>query len=111
MVEFRYPVERSDPVVSVVLLAAFPGSDRPHYTLKSKSDSGRGSIHHLELGLPDGPIDHIAWSTDLALPIGDGKPFTTDGTLVWCRVDQTGQITCHFVLGGTYLRNGTSTVF
>jgi hypothetical protein len=103
-VEFRYPVEGSRPVVTAVLLVPYAGATRPTYNVRGDRDLSRGGIHHLEIQLPDGSIDSIAWTTDLALPVDDAKPFTTDATFVWVRKDAGGKETKRFLLGGTYLR-------
>jgi hypothetical protein len=102
LVEFRYPARRQGPVLSAVLLAAFAGKARPSYTLK-RMDSFRGALHHLELGLPDGSTDVIAWSSGLALPVDDGRPFLSDGPFVWCRNSHGKPAKC-FLVDGSYLR-------
>ena len=45
----------------------------------------RGDGTSTETGLPRtwGTTDNIAWTTGLALPIDDARPFTTDATFVW----------------------------
>jgi len=105
LVEFQYPAGSSNAVLSAVLLAAFSGQARPNYTAKVTRDLSRGTIHHLELGLPDGSTDHIAWTNGLALPVDDGQPFTTDGTFLWHRTSAAGQAAKCFVLDGSYLKH------
>ena len=106
LVEFRYPCQTNSPVVSAMLLAAFPGKSRPRYALRSSGDLSRGAIHHLDLRLPDGGTDQIAWSQGLVLPVDDGQPFTTDGNFVWRRLRGDGTVVTSFQSGGTYLRAG-----
>jgi hypothetical protein len=105
LVEFQYPAGSSNAVLSAVVLAAFSGAARPNYTAKLTRDLSRGTIHHLELGLPDGATDHIAWTNGLALPVDDGQPFTTDGTFLWHRTSAAGQAAKCFVLDGSYLKH------
>jgi len=82
LVEFRYRQSGSAPTVSAVLLAAYSGRARPKFTIRGDTDLSCGAIHHLEVGLPDGSVDQIAWTTGLVLPVDDGRPFTTDATFV-----------------------------
>ncbi len=102
-VEFRYPAGPSGSVVSAALLIPF-SKDRPRFAVSGDSDLSRGAIHHLELKLPDGATDHIAWTTGLALPVDDERPFVTDATLVWCRRRPNGKPSRAFLLDGSYLR-------
>jgi hypothetical protein len=106
-IEFRYPVPRSGTVVSAVLLSPFT-RDRPQHGVSGDPDLSRGTIHHLELKLPDGSADHIAWTTGLELPVDDGRPFLTDATFVWCRSTPQGEPARAFLLDGSYLRRGAS---
>ena len=85
-VEFRYPVESSAPVVSAVLLVPYSGTARPRYAIAGDHDLSRGAVHHLEIRLPDGSLDSLAWTPGLALPVDD-----TEATLVWTRKDATGR--------------------
>lgn len=98
--EFRYPVESAGAVVSAVLLVPFTGAGRPRYTVSGDADLSQGTIHHLKIGLPDGYVDSVAWTNGLALPVEDGKPLTTDATLVWLRKDAAGKEVKRFLLGG-----------
>lgn len=102
-VEFRYTSERPGPVMSAVLLAPFTGAKRPAYTVES-AHLGRGTIHHIRLALPAGGFDDIAWSTGLALPVDDGRPFTTDAVFVWRRTNPSGAETKRMLVGGSYLQ-------
>ncbi|MBI4876106.1 MAG: alginate lyase family protein [Acidobacteria bacterium] len=97
LVEFRYPSHRGSAVVSVVLLASYAGQKPPRIAVKSQRAG------FLELSLPDGSTDTLAWSLGLALPIDNGRPFVTDGTFVWLRTGATGEPVRHFTLGGSYL--------
>jgi hypothetical protein len=103
LVEFRYPAKRNGTVMSAVLLAPFSGAERPRYTVK-RAEIGRGVIHHLELALPGGGTDEIAWTTGLALPVDDARPFTTDGSFVWRRKDAQGNEVKRFAPGSSYLK-------
>jgi len=111
LVEFRYRAENRSPVLSAVLFCAYRGNEPPKYVAKGDRHPLRGSIHHLELDLPDGSTDYIAWTTGLALPVDDGRPFTTDGTFIWVRSDPAGRCSRHFVLNGSYLLRNGSQVF
>ena len=106
-VEFRYPAGRSGSVVSAVLLVPF-SKDRPRYAVSGDADLSRGSIHHLQLELPDGSTDHIAWTSGLELPVDDARPFITDATLVWCRNKRGGAPSRAFLLDGSYLKQGNA---
>jgi hypothetical protein len=92
MVQFRYQPQGSAPTVSAVLLASYTGSARPKFTIRGDNDLSRGTIHHLEVVLPDGSVDNIAWTTGLALPVDDGRPFTTDASFVWQRGEKSFQL-------------------
>jgi hypothetical protein len=103
LIEFRYPARKGGAVISAALVAAFSGNERPRFKIARPPDTSRGSIHHLEIGLPDGSTDVIAWSTALALPVDDSQPFLTDGTFVWRRAAAGGKPARQFVLDGSYL--------
>ncbi|HEY3837131.1 MAG TPA: heparinase II/III family protein [Bryobacteraceae bacterium] len=98
LVEFRYASQGSAPTVSAVLMSASRGAERPKFRVRGDRDLSRGVVHHLEIALPDGSVDNIAWTTGLALPVDDGHPFVTDATFVWSRGEKS------FQLGGSYLR-------
>ncbi len=100
LVEFRY-AGSGGPAISAVLVAAYGGAGRPR--LRSAAASARGPIQHLEIGLPDGSTDRVAWAFGLELPIDDAEPFTTDGKLVWMRTNAAGSPTKWFSLDGRYL--------
>lgn len=100
LVEFRYAGAKT-PSVSVVLAAAYKGTNRPG--VRAEVAPACGPIRRLEIRLPDGSTDRFAWSPGLALPIDDADPFTTDGTLVWVRNDPAGKPTKWFSLDGRYL--------
>ncbi len=100
LVEFRYAGARR-PVTSVVLLAAYAGTNRPSFRTIAAPEAG--PIRRIDIGLPDGSTDHFAWSEGLVLPIDDGEPFTTDGKLVWLRTDAAAKPAKWFALDGRYL--------
>ncbi len=99
LIEFRYPAARGAPVLSAVLLAAFNGTNKPNCRVLAKQETARGSIHHLEIALPSGGKDAVAWSGGLSLPVDDAQPFVTDGRFVWYRAASKS-----FTLKGTYLK-------
>jgi hypothetical protein len=103
LVEFRYPAAKGDAVRSAVLIAAFEGDARPRCEVKSARSTERGFLNFLELALPAGGTDWVAWSKDLEPPIDDGKPFVTDAPFVWLRLDAKGKPRKCFVLDGSYL--------
>jgi len=98
LVEFRYTSQGNAPTVSAVLLSTFTGKARPSIRIRSDSDLSRGSIHHLQIELPDGKVDQVAWTSGLALPVDDERPFMSDAPFVWARGDRV------FRLGGSYAR-------
>ena len=59
-------------------------------------------MHRLVLRLPDGTIDHVIWSTGLALPIEQG-PLVSNSGFVWCRLDKRGRPAKCFLINGSYL--------
>jgi hypothetical protein len=87
-----------------VLAAAYAGTSRPRF--RAAALPARGPVRHLEIGLPDGSTDRVAWSAGLALPIDDAQPFTTDGKLVWLRTNTAGNPSKWFTLDGRYLMYG-----
>ncbi len=103
LVEFRYPSKSGAPVISAVLLWPFTGSARPRCEVRGAGEISRGSIHHLEIILPDGSVDHIAWSSGLVLPVDDARPFSTDAPFVWERRGRDSKPSRTFRLGGSYL--------
>ncbi len=100
LVEYRYAGARS-AAVSVVLAAPYSGMERPRFKLVTPAPNGLMRL--VEIGLPDGSTDRVAWSPGLALPIDDGQPFSTDGRLVWLRTDGAGKPSKWFSLDGRYL--------
>lgn len=104
LVEFRYPARRGSPVLSAALITSYDGNKRPPISVRAKPDTSRGNLHHIEVRLPDGSADTVAWTTGLALPVDDNQPFFTDGTFVWCRLRADGSIVRHFALDGSYLQ-------
>ncbi len=87
-IEFRYPSLGTGPVVTAALLVPFLGEKAPAYRVGLRPASG-GSEQHLEIGLPGGATDHIAWTRSLALPLEDARPSSTDARLVWKRSDNS----------------------
>ena len=104
LVEFRYPSRQGGPVVSAVLLWPFKGAARPRYEVRGAGAVSQGAVHHLELALPDGSTDHVAWSSGLTLPVDDARPYVTDAPFVWQRMGRNGKPSRTFRLGGSYLR-------
>jgi hypothetical protein len=104
LVEFRYPSRQGAAVISAILLWPFTGPARPRVEARGAGSNLRGAVHHLELALPDGSIDHVAWSSGLALPVDDARPFVTDAPFVWQRAGHDGKPSRTFRLGGSYLR-------
>jgi hypothetical protein len=125
LVEFRYS-SRAGFTPSGVLIVPFLGSARPDYRVKSGRFSGGRQVNRLEIGLPDGRTDHIAWSRGLSGAVDDGRPFgrlrvapgaiaratpsgvegrplTTDAPFAWLRTDATGKPLKAFLLDGSYL--------
>jgi hypothetical protein len=104
LVEFRYPSRQGAAVASAVLLWPYRGPARPRCEVRGGETLSRGAIRHLEIALPDGSIDRIAWSAGLALPVDDARPFVTDAPFVWQRSGGDGAALRTFRLGGSYLR-------
>jgi hypothetical protein len=65
-------------------------------------------MHHLEITVPGGATDLVAWSDGLSLAVDDDAPFVTDATFVWRR---RGPVDAWFAPGATYLRQGGKPVF
>ncbi len=101
LVEFRYAGTKG-LATSVALLKAYTGTRMPNFRIVAAP--ARGPIQNLEIGLPDGYTDHLAWSRGLAFPIDNAGPFTTDGKLVWVRLDASGNVKKSFLLDGHYIR-------
>jgi hypothetical protein len=76
---------------------------RPRYEVRGAGAISRGAIHHLELALPDGSTDHVAWSSGLALLVDDARLYVTGAPFVWQRVGRNGKPSRIFRLGGSYL--------
>jgi len=102
LVEFRYS-SRAGFTPSAVLIVPFLGSARPDYRVRSGRFTGGRQINRLEIGLPDGRTDHIAWSRGLSGAVDDGRPLTADGPFAWLRTDATGKPLKAFLLDGSYL--------
>jgi hypothetical protein len=92
LVEYRYQAQSSRPVMSVVLLAAFRGAEPPRITVVSPRPQ------RLTISRTGGPVDHVAWTQGLELPVEGGSPFTTDARFVWAREGGA-----ELLLEGTYL--------
>jgi len=103
LVEFRFPAGRSRGSASAVLLAPFSGDAPPGYVVKRTSQAGWGHLRYIELGLPDGGTDLIAWTKDLSSPAEYGSPIISDAPFVWLRMDAGGRPTKCFMLDGSYL--------
>ena len=107
LVEFRYPGKRFPGRFTATLLVPFEGSDVPEFKVIEARPAAdpweRLQLHYLTLRRPDGSTDTVGWSQDLELPIEIDGPFVTDATFVWCRRDAEGNVTKHFLSGGTYL--------
>lgn len=102
-IEFTYPAEQSGSLVSAVLLAPFTGKDKPAYKVRARRESSYGQLQYLAIELPDGQVDHVAWSEGLTLPV-EAEPFATDATFVWLRTDSAGKPIKGHLLDGSYLR-------
>jgi hypothetical protein len=103
LVEFRFPAGLSRGSPSAVLVAPFSGDTAPGYAVKQTSRAGWGHLRYLELGLPDGGTDLIAWTKDLSSPVDYGSPIVSDAPFVWLRVDAGGRPAKCFILDGSYL--------
>ena len=103
LVEFRYRAPARGAAVSAVLIAPFTGPARPRYAVHA-GNIGRGTVHHLEIALPGGGTDEIAWTTGLMAPVDDARPFTTDAAFVWRRKDARGAEVKRWLPGGSYLK-------
>ena len=103
LVEFRFPAGLSGGSASAVLLAPFPGDTPPGYVVNRTSQAGWGRLRYIELGLPNGGTDLIAWTKDLSSPAEYGSPIVSDAPFVWLRVDAGGRATKCFVLDGSYV--------
>ncbi len=107
LVEFRYPA-RGGATTSAVLIVPVAGREAPRYTITRRETAG--PIHHVELTTPAGATDHLAWSTNLEVPIEDAKPVVSDATLVWLRTDAKGVPAKAYLFDGSYVRFADGTV-
>jgi hypothetical protein len=103
LVEFRFPAGLSGGSPSAVLLAPFSGDTPPGYVVKQTSQAGWGHLRYIELGLPNGGTDLIAWTKDLSSPAEYGSPIISDAPFVWLRMDASGRPRKCFMLDGSYL--------
>ncbi len=103
LVEFRYPAGLSGGSPSAVLLAPFSGDTPPDYSVKRTARAGWGHLRCIELALPDGGTDLVAWTKDLSSPAEYGSPIVSDAPFVWLRVDARGRPAMCFMLDGSYL--------
>jgi hypothetical protein len=111
LVEFRYPGGRYGGIASAVLLAPFTGEHRPTYSLRKASHGNWGQLHQLELPLPDGATDLIAWTKGLSSAVDGGTGVMSDAPFVWLRVGAGGSPTQGFVLDGSYLEHSGRTLY
>ena len=103
-IQFRYRADRPEDVWSAVLLAPFKDQAPPRYQIRQCRETNGGSLRYLEMVLPDGSIDHVAWSRQLLLPVDSGDPFATDSPFIWYRTDATGRRIAGYALDASYLR-------
>jgi hypothetical protein len=106
--EFRYPA-RLPGVTTAVLLAAVQGDAACPYQVKAAGSDGY--LHHVELQLPGGVTDHLAWTRSLELPIEDGAPLVSDSPFVWLRRDASGEPMTCYALDGSYVDCGGTRLF
>lgn len=102
LVEFRYPAHPGG-AGSAALIVPFAGAKQPNLTVNRSTVRPWAQLRHLEISLPDGSVDHIAWSHGLSAAI-DNEPFVTDAPFVWLRTSAGGDPTAGFLLDGSYLR-------
>ena len=112
LVEFRYAGGGGRAGrMSAVLLAPFRGSDRPNYVLRTRLTALDGRLHYLELGLPDGSTDCLAWTKDLDTAIdGEGVPLESDGPFVCLRLKPDGTPARAFLVEATCLTHAGRTI-
>ena len=104
LVEFRYPTGRLADSPTAVLIAAFHGSAPPTYTARRIDQTGWGRLRCLELALPAGGTDVVAWTRSLDSPVEYGNALVTDSPFVWLRLDADGRPTGCFLLEGSFLK-------
>jgi hypothetical protein len=107
LVEFSYPGAGRPGAVSAVLLAPFKGKRPPDIRLLAAGAHADGWIHSLELALPDGRRDFVAWSWHLELPIEIEGRVVTDAPFVWVRRDARGKVARRFLLRGGSVRGAS----
>ena len=103
LVEFRYP-SQAGGAVTATLLVPFSGRERPRHSIRGETLPAWAQLRHLEIGLPDGSVDHVGWSYGLSAAVDNGEPFVTDAPFVWLRTDPAGKPAKCFLLDGSYLR-------
>jgi hypothetical protein len=102
-VEFRYPSHYS--VGAATLLISYAGEQKPAYTAK-RTGTGKGdeTLYEIEISLPNGGADLIAWSASLTTALENmPSSLNTDATFVWLRSDTSGKPTKSFVLDGSFV--------
>jgi hypothetical protein len=103
LVEFRCPAGAWRGAASAVLLVPYSGPTRPACAVRKATNAREGLLHHLEVTLPDGGMDHVAWSKNLDTALEGIGGLATDATFVWLRTDASGRPKKCFRLDGSYL--------
>ena len=103
LVEFRYVGRPQPGVVSAALIVPFTGNRTPGVRVLSAESHLEGYVHSLELQLPGGRRDFIAWTWRLELPIELPGRAVTDAPFVWLRRDRRGGVVNSLALRGSFL--------
>ncbi len=109
-IDFRYPSDRVWTNASIVLLVPFKGDKRPDCRVRTVESRDHDRQHYLEVELPNGSVDHIAWTAALAMPVEDLGGLTSDAPLVWYRTDKQGEPHGLFLLEGSYVARAGRTL-
>jgi len=103
LVEFRYPsTGRHCGVTSAAIVASYKGTDRPKFDVKRSESSPDGYTHFIEIAVPGGKTDVIAWTKGLALPIELGH-FISDARFVWWRSGGNAGREGGYLVDGSYV--------
>ncbi len=86
LVEFRYPAHPGG-AASAALIVPFAGAEQPSLAVIKSAVRPWAQLRHLEIALPNGSVDHIAWSHGLSAAVDD-EPFVTDAPFVWLRTER-----------------------
>jgi hypothetical protein len=111
LVEYRYPsAGRYSGVTSAVIVVPFRGGEVPSLEVVDCGSSPDGHIHFVELKVPGGATDYVAWTKGLALPI-ELSHFVSDARFVWWRKGGSAKFEDGYLVDGSYIVRNNQTVW